>query len=713
VKLPYLWLCELVKAPGDPASIAAALALRGFEVASVQPGRQPVIDFEITANRPDCLSVIGLAREAAAAFGLPLQLPDCAMPPAGQPQPIDVTIENPDLCPRYCAQVFEVRPNGLRASPAWMQDRLEACGVRSINAIVDVSNYVMLEMGQPTHAFDLARLAGRALRIRRAQSGEKIRTLDGIERALDPDVLVIADAERPQAIGGVMGGASSEIDSTTRLMVLESAYFKPASVRRTSKRLGLKTEASTRFERGADVNATPAAIARAAALLQQIGAAQPLGPTIDRYPSPIQPLTLTLRASRIERVLGMPVPDLEVPKILEPLGFEVEARGARREARNGGDENGTGRASWSVSIPSFRVDVLREVDLIEEVARHDGYVGLPATFPELTVPQPPPDARTLRDRLLRQVLTACGLSEAMTFAFIEAPAAAPFTAGEVVAVENPLSEKYAVLRPSLLPGLIDAAAHNRRREHHDVRLFETGARFSPLGETRAVAGVWCGAGAPPHWSGASRPADFYDVKGVVDAVGRALGVELEYEPSAVPHLVEGRTAGVFFRLKAEATSTTDPVASIDLVASAFRRKIGIIGQIAPSILDARGFPAGEALYAFELDVDALAELQTPDDLRAESLPRFPSVVRDLSVLVDGTLPAAAVRGTIRSAAPSELARVIEFDRYRGKGVPEGRVSLSLRLTFRSPERTLTDAEVDGAMERIVAALATAHGAVRR
>jgi phenylalanyl-tRNA synthetase beta chain len=733
VKLVYSWLRELVSVPGDPADVAVRLGLRGFEVASVEPldgarGRpreDAVIDFEITANRPDCLSVIGLAREAAAAYGLPLQLPDRTMPPAGQLQTIDITIEEPELCPRYCAQVFEVRSTG--AAPAWMQERLEAAGVRSISPIVDVTNYVMLEMGQPTHAFDLARLAGRALRIRRAKPGEKIRTLDGIDRALEPDMLVIADAERPQAIGGVMGGAASEIDSTTRLMVLESAYFKPASVRRTSKRLGLKTEASSRYERGADVNGAPAAIARAAALLQQIGAAQPLGPTIDKYPAPLAPRTLTLRAARIERVLGMRVPDADVPAILTPLGFDV--RGAIRDARNGedgddGDENDRTsriahrashianpasaeatagkRTTWSVGVPSFRVDVVREVDLIEEIARHDGYVGLPATFPELTEAQPAPDARTVRDRLLRQVLTACGLSEAMTFAFIEASAAAPFgVASTIVAVANPLSEKYAVLRPSLLPGLMDAAAHNRRREHPDVRLFETGTRFSTAGETRAVAGVWAGAGAPPHWSTPSRPADFFDVKGVVDALGRALGIALDYAPASVPYLVEGRTAEVFFRLTAETTGSEK------------ERKLGVIGQIDPRILDGRGFPSGDALHAFELDIDAMAELQSGADLRAETLPRFPSVVRDLSVLVDSTLPAAAVRGTIRSAAPVALAQVIEFDRYRGKGVPEGRVSLSLRLTFRSAERTLTDVEVDEAMARIVDALASTHGAVRR
>jgi len=703
VKLPYQWLTELVKVPAGVEDVARALGLRGFEVASVENGRQPVIDFEITANRPDCLNVLGLAREASAAYGVPLQLPDRTMPPAGQPQPIDIVIEDAELCPRYCAQVFEVRSTGR--SPEWMQERLEAAGVRSISAIVDVTNYVMLEMGQPTHAFDYAALAGRALRIRRARAGETLRTLDGVDRDLQPDMLVIADGERAQAVGGVMGGAPSEIGSNTRLMVLESAYFQPASVRRTSKRLGLKTEASTRFERGADVNAAPIAIARAAALLQQIGAAQPLGPMIDKYPAPQPSLTLTLRSSRIARVLGTPVADWDVPGRLEPLGFTLSDVGRRAS-----------ETEWSVAIPSFRVDVLREIDLIEEIARHDGYVGLPATFPELDAAQEPPDARTLRDRRLRQVLTACGLSEAMTFAFIEAAAAAPFAAAdhakkqaadsadnakqhaadhaddaELVRVQNPLSEKFAVLRPSLLPGLVDAAAHNRRREHADVRLFETGTRFCPTGERRSVAAVWAGAGAKSHWSSADRPADFYDVKGVVEAIGRTFGLWLEFEPVEVSYMVPGRAAVVVSHPKA----------------------LGFIGQLDPAIAEARGVPAGDVVWAFELEADLLPSADVVDGLRTESLPRFPSVVRDLSVLVDSTLPAAAVRGTIRSSAPATLVAITEFDRYRGKGIPEGRVSLSLRLTFRSPERTLTDSEVDQAMDAVVRTLANAHGATRR
>jgi phenylalanyl-tRNA synthetase beta chain len=311
------------------------------------------------------------------------------------------------------------------------------------------------------------------------------------------------------------------------------------------------------------------------------------------------------------------------------------------------------------------------------------------------------------------------MSEAVTFSFIEASSAAPFAIAEnpgtepgsgsghghghgdgqggVVVVANPLSEKFAVMRPSLLPGLVDAAAHNRRRQHDHVRLFETGTRFRPQGETRSVAGVWCGASGAPHWSSASQAADFYDVKGVVETICRAFGVAATAEPADVPYMVRGRSARVV----------------ISRAAATAEAEAGVLGQIMPAIAEARGFPPGEALWAFELDADALGSAERGDSLRAESLPRFPSIVRDRSILVDAALPAASVRGTIRSAAPATLVHVIEFDRYRGKGVPEGRVSLSLRLTFRSPERTLTDAEIDAAMERIDGALAEAHGAVRR
>ena len=690
MKIVHEWLSELVPGiPDDVDTVAREISLRGFEVASVEDG---VIDFEITANRPDCLNHVGIAREAAVIWSVTDSVGAVRERPrdmsgnhhghsdqqghgAVLERPLQVSIDAPDLCPRYAAQIFDVK---VGPSPAWLVTRLEKAGVRSINNIVDVTNYVMLEMGQPMHAFDLERLTGGRLVVRRARAGEKLTTLDGIERPLDPEMLVIADAARAVAIGGVMGGANSEIGASTARIVLESAYFQPASVRRTSKRLNLKTEASTRFERGGDINAPVHALARAASLLEQIGAAQ-AGTMVDVYPSPRKPIAITLRASRIERVLGMVVPHADVPRILEPLGFAITSS----------DE-----ASWTITVPSFRVDVVREIDLVEEVGRHHGFDRLPSTFPLLVAPQPPQDPRTERDRKIRHVLTAAGLSESMTFAFIERAAATPFCPDgfEPAAIANPLSEKFAVLRPSMLPGLIDSCSHNRRRGRKDVRLFETGSRFTQSGEGRAVGIAWSGAGDLAHWSTQPRAVDFFDVKGCVEVLCSALGLGgFEFAPAAIGFLSPGRSAVI------QAGGTT----------------VATLGQLLPSIAEQRGFPVGEEVFVAELDLDAVASRAAVDDLRTTSLPKFPSIVRDLSILLADTLPAAAVRGTIRSTAPSLLQSVVEFDRYQGKGIPEGRLSLSLRLTFRSAERTLTDDEVDGAMNEIVAALEREHAAQRR
>ena len=673
MKIVHKWLAEMADIPADVETVAREISLRGFEVAEVSNG---VIDFEITANRPDCLSHVGIAREAHVIWPPRDARPRGALTGGvtgpGAPH---VTIDAPDLCPRYTAQLFDVK---VGSSPAWLVERLEAAGVRSINNIVDVTNYVMLEIGQPMHAFDLQKLRGGRLVIRRAAAGEKLTTLDGVERTLDGEMLVIADAERAVAVGGVMGGRDSEISGGTTKMVLESAYFHPASVRRTSKRLGLKTEASTRFERGGDINAPLDGLGRAATLLEQMGAATP-GPVVDIYPATRQPAEIQLRSDRIARVLGVPVPATDIPRILEPLGFHVS------DARGG---------IWTVTIPSFRVDVAREIDLIEEVGRHFGFDNLPVTFPTLTVAQPAPDLSLDRDRRTRATLAAAGFSESMTFAFIERAAAEPFCDPNLqpAAIANPLSEKFAVLRPSLLPGLIDSASHNRRRGRKDVRLFESGSRFGAAGEGRAVGLVWTGAGNTLHWSAPQRPADFFDIKGAVDLLCTSHGITgVEYSHTGDTFLVRGRAA--------EARSGG--------------ARLAVLGQLQPSLAEARGFPPGEEVYVAEIDLDALTTRIPGGDLRTESLPKFPSIVRDVSILVDEVLPAAAVRGTIRSAAPETLHSIVEFDRYQGKGIPEGRVSLSLRLTFRSPERTLTDDEVEAAMTAIVEKLQRELGAERR
>ena len=711
MKILVSWLREFVTVPVSLDELVAALNMRGFEVAAVEPpppgvGRsgedEAVLDLEITTNRPDCLSVLGIAREVATIYDTPLHPPglpgtdgsDARLVPRASPSPagpagnagndtLSVTLEETALCPRYAAALADVN---VSESPAWMTARLQAVGIRPINNVVDASNYVLMELGHPTHAFDLDRLAGREIRIRRARDGERLRTLDGVDRRLTREMLVIADAERAQAIAGVMGGADSEVSQGTRVVALESAFFQPVSVRRTSKQLGLSTEASYRFERGADISQPVVALERVCALLERIGAGRARGPVIDRYPTPRVPGRITFRHSRIRRLLGQSIDPAFVARTLAHLGFTLVAL---RDAK-GQD----GDSWWEVTVPAYRVDVTREVDLIEEVARHYGYDRLPMTFPALTQPPSPAGPWIERNRLVRQILTASGFSEAVTVAFVEQPAAAAFhRADDLVALANPLSEKLAVLRPSLLPGLVDSLVHNCRRERRDVRLFEIGHCFSRAGgETSSVAMAYTGAATVDHWSGGGRPVDFFDVKGIVERLLDAFGIAPQFEPLQREDLVPGRAA--LMRAPLPVTVPSEPIA------------LGSLGQLAPAIAGARGLPAqANEVYVAEIDLRALEQAASPrDTLRVAPLPRYPSVVRDVSILVDHTLPAASVRGTIREAAGETLVDVREFDRYRGEGVPEGRLSLSLRLTFRSPERTLTDDEVQQTMEGVVEAL---------
>jgi len=557
------------------------------------------------------------------------------------------------------------------------------CGVRPISNIVDITNYVMLELGQPMHAFDLAKMRQGKIVVRRARRAESMTTLDGKKRTLSEDMLVIADAECAEDIGGVMGGASSEISNQTTRVAFEAANFAPSQIRSTSRKLGIKTEASMRFERGADRTAPPRAMARALQLLEQIGAGKPTGDVTDNYPTPLQTKTMHLEKEHIAGLLGMEVPDAEVEKILKSLGFEVRSASAKATARHAG---------WEVIPPAWRVDMHREVDLIEEVGRHHGFEHLPATFPGVEQAPPPSDSRIARDRRARTALLGMGFSEAITLAFIQAQAAEPFLNGKTaVAIANPLSELFAVMRPSVLPGLIDAVSHNRRHGRPDVRLFEIGTRFLPAGESRAIGFAWTGLATSDHWNVERRPVDFFDTKGVVEQLLAVFKVNATFADVERPFLVPGRAAAV---------TIGGTIA-------------GVFGQLAPSVAQARDLPANDEVYVGSLDLDALSAAAPAETLRAASLPRYPSVVRDVSILVNDSLSAETVRGTIRSAAPNLLTQVREFDRYQGKGIPEGKVSLSYRLTFQSLERTLTDDEVNAAMNAIVTNLKQAHGAEQR
>ncbi len=743
MKVLLSWLRDFVDVPGTAEEIGRKMSLRGLALEGVEPvaldayppafadsaaagapgvtmdGQDAVLDFEVTANRPDCLSVIGLAREIATVYDLPLRTPgpsadgwlrtpdlrrvDGSTSLTAPEGDVTVRIEAPDLCGRFTATALTVTPG---PSPAWMQARLRALDVRPISNIVDITNYVMLEIGQAMHAFDATKIAGATIVVRRARPGESLTTLDGKLRALDPEMLVIADAARATGLAGIMGGADSEVAPETTNIVLEAAWFKPQSIRTTSKALGLRTEASHRFERGADEHATVRAQARAAALVEMIGAGTAAGTILDVYPTPHAPGVLTLTAPHIPALLGMDVAEDEVERILGSLGFELRKLGGWQasapETALPMGVTGVASNAWQITAPSWRVDVTRAVDLVEEVGRHHGFEHLPATFPGVEQAPPPSDWRVARDQRVRRTLLACGFSEAVTFAFIEEAAATPFApaglsaeasakADGLVRLANPLSEKFEVMRPSLIPGLVEAVSHNRRRERRDIRLFEIGTRFSSNGEARAAACAWTGLATPDHWSGGQRDVDFFDLKGVIEQIGAALNVTPAIEPATMPYLVDGRAAALHIG---------------DVI-------VGTVGLLHPSVARAHDVPDGDFVYVAELDLDALSAHSPKAARRAETLPRHPSVVRDISILVDDDLSAESVRGTIRTAAPSTLIGAREFDRYQGKGIPDGKVSLSLRLTFQAPDRTLTDDEVQGAMDRIAAALRSTHGAIQR
>jgi phenylalanyl-tRNA synthetase beta chain len=686
MKVLYSWLREFVDVPEPADDVAARLSVRGFAVEGVEgTGSDAVIDFEVTGNRPDCMAVLGLAREVATAYGLPLREPVEGGPhaqgrvslaplsPADRTE-VAIVLDDVDLGPRYAGAVADVT---VGPSPAWLQARLKSAGVRPISNVVDITNYVMLELGQPMHAFDLTKIGGAEIHVRQAQEGERLTTLDGQSRALTAGMLVIADAALPIAVAGVMGGADSEVGPASRAIVFESASFNANSVRRTSKALGLKTEASMRFERGVDPNLPLVAMQRACALLEATGAGRARGQVVDAHARAAAPRQLSLRRARLAGLLGISVPDADVTAILGALGFGLALA----------------EGGWTVSVPTRRVDVLREVDLIEEVARHYGFDRIPPTFPELRTAPPAMDPRITRARHLRGVLTGAGFSEAVTFGFISQSAATAFAAeGDVASIENPLSETFAVLRPSALPGLLDALAHNRRREQRDVRLFELGNAFSTTrGERQSLALAWTGGSAVPHWSGPAADVTFFDMKGALERVCHALRVEVTAVPHAESWLVPGQAAALVSR----------------------DRQIAVFGRLVPALADRHGLPGDDAVFVADLDLDAADAAQDGREIHVVPLPRFPSVTRDIALLVSDTLPAAALRATVRGAAPPSLADVREFDRYQGKGVPGGKVSLALRLTFRAPDRTLTDGEIQSAMDAIVRALSSEHGAVQR
>jgi phenylalanyl-tRNA synthetase beta chain len=674
VKVPLSWLREFVDFPTEPRQLGEDLTFVGLALEGLEGrGDDAVLDLDITTNRVDCMNVYGVAREVSVLYGVPLRPPDLTFPEAGPPaaDDLEVTIEAPDLCPRFCARVLDVR---LGPSPAWIRERLESVGVRPINNVVDLTNYVLMEMGHPSHAFDLARVPDGKLIVRWAREGDRLTTLDGVGRILTGRVGVVAGAEGALALAGIMGGASSEVFDETSTVALEAAWWDPLSIRRASKALGMHTEASHRFERGADPEAPPDATARIAHLLAKIGAGQARPGLIDRRPVPRARRTSVFRPTRAAAVLGTPVSEDRARRILTGLGFTVK------------EQPGT----WEVEIPSWRGDVSREADLVEEVGRHLGVDRIQSTVPASR------GAEGLRPvqvatRAVREALVGAGLTEVINYAFVSDAEAGPH-APPRLRLANPLSEEQGVLRSSLvMPGLVSTLRVNQRQGRRDVRVFEMGRVFGSTpegpGEESRVALLLAGA-TSPHWKSEGRAADFYDAKGVVELLGQHLGVgSLSFEPDGAPGFLHpGKAAVVSFDGQPR----------------------GYVGSLHPDLAEAWEL-RDEAVVA-ELELGVLTAPAAP--VRVRPLPRSPSVARDLSVIVDQGVPAAEVEALVKAAGGELLREVSVVARYEGPPIAAGKVSLTFSLVYQDPARTLTGEEVQASVDRVVAALRAAGLEIR-
>jgi phenylalanyl-tRNA synthetase beta chain len=636
----------------------------------------PVLEIDLTPNRPDCLSVMGIAREIAAIEKVPLVYPDIACDPheGDITEFTSVRIEAPRHCPRYAAQLLTGVSVG--PSPPWLQDRLLSVGLRPINNIVDVTNFVLMETGQPLHAFDFDRLEEQRIVVRTARKAEQFVTLDGKSHQLTEDMLMICDGRKPVAIGGVMGGRNSEIVDATHRVLIESAYFNPLSIRKTSKRLKLFTDASHRFERGVDPDGQVRAMNRAAQLMVQVSGARLIAGIIDENPIAWEPVTVNLTVSATNRLLGTRHAGDHISNYLTSIGFQVTARD---------DEH------LEVGVPSFRVDVSRGVDLAEEVARLAGYGNILQDFPLIPAQSRHPDRRReLRDAI-KALLLGFGYSETINYSFSSRQAAdalrlaAADPRRTVVEIRNPLSEEQAVMRSSLLPGLLDTVRRNITRGEKSLKLFESGRIFIANGtgvlpsEIEMLCGVVTGAHPEAAWHSPARSSDFYDAKGAVEALLTALHT----------------TGAAYTRMPADQCTYTCPGRTAEIVIT--DRVIGLVGEVHPRVLER--FDIAQPVFVFEIDTQDLVD-HIPEEITSHPIPRFPAVTRDITLIIDRSIEAQTVIDAVGAMEEDWIESVSLFDIFEGPPVPEGKKSISFRIVYRSLEHTLEDEPVNRLHRRI-------------
>jgi phenylalanyl-tRNA synthetase beta chain len=682
--ISYEWLKEFTETRLSPDELRERLTMVGLAIDAVEEHKgDAVLDVEVPSNRPDCLSHVGVAREVAVIENATMHLPAPSAHLKTQGRSKDFTsveIKDADLCPRYAARL--VRGVKIGPSPDWLAKRLETIGQRPINNVADITNYVLHELGQPLHAFDFEKLGGHRIVVRRAAPGEKLKTLDGVERTLSGDMLVIADAEKPVALAGIMGGEESEISTGTTDVLIESAYFDPHSVRVTARQLGMDTEASRRFERGADCEGVLHAQQRCVELICELAGGVATEDAIDVYPQPLTPRMVNLRPARVKELTSLSVETDEILRILVGLGFE------RTD-------------DMSFKVPSWRIDVEQEEDLVEEVARHTGYEKIASELPPSNASgeyQP----SEMKQRSLRRALNAFGFDEAINFSFIQQENRidlVPSLRGhedDQSQLANPIIEDAAWMRSTLLPGLLSSLRHNMNHGIRDVRLFEIGRIFAistpaelPQ-ETLALALIATGGAVEENKAQAERELDFFDLKGALEAAVDLMNLSpLSFTQTSARHLRVGQSAAIKLGNGTE---------------------IGTIGRLAENV--AASYKFRQPVYLLELDLDAL--LSGPAKvIQYSPLPRYPSVTRDISLLVNRNVALEELFKAVNDQRVADCRTVKLVGTFEGGNMPASKRSVTLRLEYRSDERTLRDEEVEERHSNLTRALLEAFAAEQR
>jgi len=671
MRVPFEWLKEFIDIAVSPDEIADRLTMIGLEVEGQEELDDDVIlEVNVTPNRPDCLNVLGIARELSAAMNIPLKYSEYKIKEEGSDDEFKIEILNASLCHRYAGRVIK----GVKVahSPEWLKSRITKCGIRSVNNVVDITNYVLLELGHPLHAFDLNTLSEKTIRVDTAGEDSEIVTLDGVERKLSADALLVWDAKNPVAIAGIMGGAETEVTDSTRDIFLESAYFEPRSIRKTSRTLGLKSESSYRFERGTDIEFLSKALDRAAFLIQQI-AGGTIYKKVDIYPKRFVPGSIDVRYDKVNRILGTNIPDIEMINIIKRLSIDVD----------------TGTDSFRVRPPSFRLDLKGEADIIEEVARVYSYHRIKTTVPRAVISAGNSDRKRIAVLRIKDSIMKAGFNEAINYSFMNETTLdiLNIPAGDrrrrAISIKNPLRKEESLLRTILSPSLIENFVYNFSRGIRDIRIFEMSRVFEDIGrplslEISCLGGICYKEKKPSLWKEDAN--GFYLVKGMIEALFDDLHIKgYAFSPSQEPFLHPGQSCDI-------------------RITGSYIGFLGVLSPLVEERLDLK-VPKLE-IIVFEMDIDKLISM-IPVSLEYSPIPKFPCIERDVAIIIDDSLSASEVENLIR-AYPSELIEDVSiFDLYKGKNIPADKKSLAFTIRYRSRHRTLTEAEVEDLHHNII------------